>query len=246
MIDTAIIKVINLTKVFKVGLNDVTVLRSISFELNKGDFCIIIGPSGSGKSTLLHSILGLEIPSSGNVVILDKDIYFNTTEDDRSEFRKMHIGMVYQQPNWVKSLSVLENICFPLNLAGVPKIEALQTAIKALNAIGMRSWAGYKPTELSGGQQQKCAVARALVTNPEILVADEPTGNLDYESGQSLMELFSELNSQGKTVIMVTHDLEYLKFGNCAVRVLDGKVEKIYRGEEKEQIALAIKTKKLI
>lgn len=246
MAEIPVIKVINLTKTFRVGLNDISVLRGISFEINKGDFCIIIGPSGSGKSTLLHSILGLEIPTSGNVVILDKDIYFNTTEDDRSEFRKMHVGMVYQQPNWIKSLSVLENVCFPLNLAGVPKIEALQTGIKSLNSIGMRGWAGYKPTELSGGQQQKCAVARALASNPEILVADEPTGNLDYESGQSLMELFSQLNAQGKTVIMVTHDLEYLRFGNSAVRVLDGKVEKIYRGEEKEQIAQAIKTKKLI
>ena len=244
--ESAIIKVINLTKIFKVGLNDIPVLRGISFEINKGDFCIIIGPSGSGKSTLLHSLLGLEVPTEGKVVMLDKDIYFESNEDTRSEFRKQHIGMVYQQPNWVKSLSVLENVCFPLVLTGIPKIQALQLGIQHLNSIGMRAWAGYRPTELSGGQQQKCAVARALVTNPEIVVADEPTGNLDYESGQNLMELFSKLNTTGKTIIMVTHDLEYLKYGNSAVRILDGKVEKVYRGEEKEKIASEIKSKKLI
>lgn len=140
--------------------------------------------------------------------------------------------MVYQQPNWIRSLTVLENVAFPLILLGIDKTESTKRAWEAIFNVGMREWTNYKPTELSGGQQQKVALARALVIDPEIIVADEPTGNLDYESGKNLMEMLVNLNKQGRTIIMVTHDLEYLKYCNTAVRIKDGVIQGVYRGSE--------------
>lgn len=227
-----VIQVIGLKKDFTVGTQVVNVLKEITFEINRGEFAVIIGASGSGKSTLLHTLLGLEPPTAGSVKVLDTEIYDNTVEDDRSVFRKRHIGMVYQQPNWIRSLSVLENVAFPLILLGIDKTESTKRAWEAIFNVGMREWTNYKPTELSGGQQQKIALARALVINPEIIVADEPTGNLDYESGKNLMEMLVDLNNQGRTIIMVTHDLEYLKYCNTAVRIKDGMVQGVYRGND--------------
>lgn len=239
-----VIKVENVFKSYKVGSQEIPILKGVSFEVKKGDFAIILGPSGSGKSTLLHCVLGLEIPTSGKVTCLDVDLYSLPSEDHRSDFRKRHVGMVYQQPNWIKSLSVVENVSFPLALLGVEKSEAIKEAWHSLQTINMQNWVSYIPTELSGGQQQKVALARALVTNPELIIADEPTGNLDYESGQDLMKLLVSLNDQGKTVIMVTHDLEYLKYGKTAVRIKDGKVLDILVGEDKEALQKSVNTKR--
>lgn len=239
------IRVKEVKKTFHVGIQDIEVLKGITFNVEKGDFVIIIGPSGCGKSTLLHTILGLEGPSSGIVEILGENLYDNHDEDYRSEFRKKHIGMIYQQPNWIKSLTVVENVSFPLSLLGVRKDLALVKAWEALAQIGMKNWSNHGPTELSSGQQQKVALARALITDAQIIVADEPTGNLDYTSGQDLMNLMVELNKKGKTIVMVTHDLEYLKYSKTAVRMLDGKVEGIYRGEEKAVLESNVKLKRV-
>ncbi len=239
-----VLKATEITKSFIVGTQTIEVLKGISFEVPRGDFAIILGPSGSGKSTLLHVLLGLEIPTSGKVFCLDTDLYALATDDDRSGFRKKHIGMVYQQANWVKSLSVIENIAFPLSLLGVDRVTALQKAWKSLESMGMQNWASYRPTELSGGQQQKVALARALVTDPELIIADEPTGNLDYESGQNLLQILVDLNNTGRTILMVTHDLEYLRYGKSAVRIQDGKVLDITRGKEKEEIQKGVKLKR--
>ena len=181
-------------------------------------------------------MLGLEVPTSGKIYCLDNDLFENTNEDDRSKFRKKHVGMVYQQPNWIKSLNVLENVAFPLSLLGKGKLDSLRMARESLVNLGMQDWINYIPTELSGGQQQKVALARALVTNPELLIADEPTGNLDFESGQALIKLLVDLNNVGKTVLMVTHDLEYLKHGKTAIRIKDGVVQDITRGSDKDTI----------
>ncbi len=220
----AVIKVQNISKTFHVKSQDVQVLSNISLTVNKGDFLILFGHSGCGKSTLLHILLGLEPPSTGKLIFFGKSLYENMDEDERTEFRKTHIGMVYQQPNWIKSLSVLDNIVFALRLNGIKANEAVQKANSVLRTVGMEEWSDYVPTELSSGQQQKIALARAIVTNPDILIADEPTGNLDFESGQDLMNLLSKLNKEGKTIIMVTHDLEYLPFANRAIQMFNGKV----------------------
>lgn len=238
------IKLQDIRKSFHVGIQDVEILKGITFNVEQGDFVVIIGPSGCGKSTLLHTILGLEAPTAGYVEILGEDIYGNKDEDYRSVYRKKHIGMIYQQPNWIKSLSVVENVAFPLSLLGMRKDLALVKAWEFLSSVGMKNWSGHVPTELSSGQQQKIALVRALITDAQIIVADEPTGNLDYTSGQDLMNMMVDLNNKGKTIIMVTHDLEYLKYSKTAIRILDGQVEGIYRGEEKVNLELNVKLKR--
>jgi putative ABC transport system ATP-binding protein len=250
-----IIKVEQVDKFFQVGAQNVQILKNISFEVRIDDFLIIFGPSGCGKSTLLHSILGLEPPTNGKVIFLDKDLYTKRPtgvqykiicmdEDEKSEFRKTHIGMVYQQPNWIRALNVVENVAFPLQLLGQEKSQAIEKAGEILKTVEMANWAGYVPTELSSGQQQKVALARALITNPEVIIADEPTGNLDYESGQELMRLLTSLNkSHNKTIVMVTHDLEYLNFAKTALKMFNGEIVGFYGINDKRKLITEIKNK---
>ncbi len=239
------IKVLNVSKSFHIGTQDIQVLKDISFNVKNGDLLIIFGPSGCGKSTLLHTILGLEPPSSGTITLLDKNIYGLENEDERGEFRKKHIGMVYQQPNWIKSLNVVENVSFPLLLLGMGKERVQDKAMQSLKKVQMEDWALYTSTELSSGQQQRVSLARAMVTNPEIIIADEPTGNLDFEAGQDLMKLLISLNEeQNKTIVMVTHDLEYLKFANSAVRILDGEIARVYSNKERDKLLKQVKGKR--
>lgn len=222
----------NIQKSFRVGEQDVTVLSDVSIDITEGEFIVIFGPSGCGKSTLLHILLGLETPSSGTVLFDNEDMYKKYSEDDRSVLRKKHMGMVYQQPNWIKSLSVLDNVAFPLLLNGVSPEDARMMALKKITEVSLSEWASYRPTELSSGQQQKIALARGVSTNPRLIIADEPTGNLDYKSGVELMELLTALNKEGKTVIMVTHDLDYLMYASVAVEMFDGKVVRSYSRHE--------------
>ncbi|WKZ30904.1 MAG: ABC transporter ATP-binding protein [Candidatus Dojkabacteria bacterium] len=219
------ITVSDVRKVFKVGEQDVEVLKGVSLAINRGEFTILFGPSGCGKSTLLHLILGLEDPTAGEVDFMGVKLSGSNDPNFTSTFRKLNIGMVYQQSLWVKSLSVRENVALPLMLAGTNKNQALNRSIEMLRMVGMLDWADYFPTELSAGQQQRTAMARALVNDPEVIVADEPTGNLDFESGKDMMSLFYKLNHElGKTVILVTHDLEYLIYADKAFQMLDGQV----------------------
>ncbi|MCB9823904.1 ABC transporter ATP-binding protein [Candidatus Nomurabacteria bacterium] len=233
------------SKSFHVATADVPVLKNITFDIKREDFVVIFGPSGCGKSTLLHTMLGLEEPSSGKVLFLDKNLYNGVTEDERSDFRKQHAGMVYQQPNWIRSLTVQENVAFPLQLLGEDKSVALEKAKQALEMVEMLEWSAYIPTELSSGQQQRVALARALVTNPEVIIADEPTGNLDYESGQELMQLLTSLNKKArKTIVMVTHDLEYLRFAKTAVRMFNGQIVGVYDEKDQNKLMNEIKGKR--
>ncbi len=244
MSDT-IIKVQHVSKSFHVGTQNVPVLKDVSLEIKSFDFLIIFGPSGCGKSTLLHTILGLEEPTNGEIIFLDKNLYSNATEDDRSDFRKHHVGMVYQQPNWIRSLSVVENVAFPLLLLGKEKNESFKKAQEILKTVEMLDWQAYIPTELSSGQQQRVALARALITDPEVIIADEPTGNLDYDSGQELMELLTTLNkTQKNTVVMVTHDLEYLSFAKTAVKMFNGEIAGLYDEKDKEKLMTEIHSKR--
>lgn len=216
---------------------EIKVLRGISINIYPGELVVILGPSGSGKSTLLNLILGLEPPSAGEVIFKGEPIH-NQTPDFIAELRKRHVGMVHQQANWIKSLNVIENVSFPLTLRSLPKHQILTKAKEKLEIFGMAGWSNFQPSELSSGQQQKIGLARALVTDPEIIVADEPTGNLDFKSGRKLVELLSELVKQGKTVIMVTHDLEYIEYADRIIRILDGKIfEEINNTKGKDDIA---------
>lgn len=239
-----IIEAQDVFKAFDIGTQMVLVLKGVSFTVAKGDFMVLFGASGCGKSTLLHILLGLEPPTKGKIIFLGEDMYAGRNEDDRAQFRKHHIGMVYQQSNWVKSLTVLENVAFPLMLLGKEKTECLEKAYETLKIMKMETWAHYHPMELSGGQQQRVAVARAIITEPEVLVADEPTGNLDYEAGQNLMYLLNDLNQMGKTIIMVTHDLEYIRYSKTALNMRDGKIDGIYRDKDKSALEAKLTYKK--
>jgi putative ABC transport system ATP-binding protein len=247
MAESQVIQVSTVYKSFLVGNQVVPVLKDVTFEVDPGDFIIILGPSGCGKSTLLHTILGLEAPTSGSVSMLGVDLYTDRTEDFRSDFRKNHVGMVYQQPNWIRSLSVEENVAFPLQLLGMYKEQALKIAREKLGNIGMQEWATYIPTELSGGQQQKVSLARAIVADPEIIIADEPTGNLDFQSGNDVMNLFTKLNQeQNKTIMMVTHDLDYIPYAKKVVNIFDGQIAGIYSDKDKYKLLDKIQAKRKV
>lgn len=233
------------SKSFHVANADVPILKNITFDIRAEDFMVIFGPSGCGKSTLLHTMLGLEEPSEGKVIFLGRDLYDGVTEDERSNFRKQHIGMVYQQSNWIRSLTVLENVVFPLLLVGQDKSVIFEKARQSLGLVEMLEWSSYVPTELSSGQQQRVALARALVTNPEVIIADEPTGSLDYEAGQELMQLLTSLNREAKkTIVMVTHDLEYLRFAKKAVRMFNGEIVGLYDDKDQEKLMREIRGKR--
>jgi ABC-type lipoprotein export system ATPase subunit len=239
-----VMSVEHIDKNFTVGVQEVKVLKDVSTAIHGGDFFVIFGPSGSGKSTLLHTLLGLEKPTAGKVVLMERD-FSAMSEDQAAEFRKTRIGMVYQQPYWIKSLSVLENVSFPLFLLGMLPREAYAKGVEMLKTVGMEDWKSYSPTELSGGQQQRVSLARALITNPVIIVADEPTGNLDTQSGEELMKLLSDLNKQqGRTIVMVTHDLEYLKYASKMIRIVDGRIENEYGQGEINKLFKEIKGKR--
>jgi putative ABC transport system ATP-binding protein len=239
-----VVNVNKINKVFQVGTQDVHVLHDITFDVFEGDFVIIFGPSGCGKSTLLHTILGLETPTTGDLTMLSSNIYDNTAEDDRSSFRKHYVGMVYQQANWIKALNVRENVAFPLILLGVKKEDAYKEALRLLDSVGMADWASYMPMELSSGQQQRVSLARALVNDPQIIIADEPTGNLDFKSGQAIMEMFGGLGKQNKTVIMVTHDLEYIKYSTRVVEMFDGHVKAVYDASNMDEVLSKVSSKR--
>lgn len=242
-----IVELKNVFKTFTVGEQKIPVLKNISLVVNECDFTIIYGPSGCGKSTLLYTILGLEEPTSGEVNFLGSNLYLdNVDEDERTQFRRCHVGMVYQQSNWVKSLSVIENVALPLQLLGVGKEESFSRAYKMLSKVHMEEWANYSPLELSSGQQQKVAVARAIVTNPEVIIADEPTGNLDYESGRALLHLLGDLRFMGKTIVMVTHDLEYLQYAKKTIKMCDGEIVEILEEKDKDSWVNEVPLKKQV
>lgn len=225
-----LLKTADLKKSFYIGMpNEAQVLKGLNIEIEKGDFVIIFGPSGCGKSTLLHTLLGLEPPTSGTVAVDGKDFYADT-EDKRAEYRRHNVGIIYQQPLWISALNVRGNVEFTLKLLDLDEGKINSRVDEVLQTVGMHDWKEYRPQDLSSGQQQKISLARALSIDPILLVADEPTGNLDTISGQQLIEKFTELNKRGITIIMVTHDLEYLKYGNKIIHMIDGMVVEQYVG----------------
>ncbi|MDD3679097.1 MAG: ABC transporter ATP-binding protein [Patescibacteria group bacterium] len=199
----------------------------MDLEIYSGEFVVIFGPSGCGKSTLLNTLVGLEKPTSGQVLIRGTDIYSELTLDERSIFRSKKFGIVHQQPNWIRSLNIIENVALPMAVLGAPEGQANKRARKILELFRLDEFEKNAPAELSGGQQQRASVVRALITNPWIIVADEPTGNLDTVSASDLMYVFQYLNSESKrTVIMVTHNPDYEKYATRVIKMEDGKIIK--------------------
>ena len=214
----------NINKCYHLGSTKVQALKNVSFKINSGDFVAVIGPSGSGKSTLMNILGCLTVPDSGEYTIDDIDI-INASDDKLAEIRNCKIGFVFQNFNLLAKLTALENVELPLIYKGVKRKERYLRSVKALNVVNLSDRMQHKPKELSGGQQQRTAIARALVSEPEIILADEPTGNLDSKSGKDIMNLLSELNSQGKTIVLITHDLTVAQYAKRIMRIIDGELQ---------------------
>ena len=219
-----ILKVENLTKIYGKGTTKVVALDDVSFSVEKGEFVAIVGASGSGKSTLLHLIGGVDRPTSGNVYIDGKDIY-KLNDDKLAIFRRRQVGLIYQFYNLIPILNVEENITLPLDLdSRKPNKEYLNSLIKLL---GLENRKTHLPNELSGGQQQRTSIGRAMITNPTIILADEPTGNLDSKSSDEIVELLKKSNKEYKqTIIMITHNMEIAKCADRIIKIEDGKIVK--------------------
>ncbi|NSL52460.1 ABC transporter ATP-binding protein [Calidifontibacillus erzurumensis] len=210
-------------KKFQDGQTEVDILKGISFSIHTGDFVSIIGPSGSGKSTLLTICGGLQEPTTGKVVFKDIDLY-NLSKEELTEFRQKHIGFVFQHMHLIPYLTALENIMLPLVPRKIAIQEQIERAKFMLEQVGLADKANRYPNQLSGGEQGRVAIARAIVTNPSLLLADEPTGNLDSKTSKEIMDLFAALNKKGQTILFITHQLEYASYGNRMFEMKDGAI----------------------
>lgn len=236
MAKTPVIKIEKLFKEFGSAKNIAKVLNDIDLDIWFGEFVILFGPSGCGKSTLLNCIAGLEMPTSGKVLIRGTDIS-KLSQKQLAQHRCSKIGMVFQQFNVLKTMNVQKNVAMPLLLKGVPRAKRMKRAENLLKIFEMEKFAKNIPTELSGGQQQRVAIARSLANNPWIILADEPTGNLDSKSADEIMDLFQALNQKSKrTIILVTHNPDYLHYADKIVRMKDGQIVKIEVKKDKSDI----------
>jgi len=215
----------NISKVYGKGDAATTVLHDINLKIEEGEFIAIMGPSGSGKSTLLNILGTLDVPSSGEYIFLDTEIGA-LSGDQRALFRRFVLGFIFQGYNLLKKTTSLENVEVPLIYQGIDSKERKRMALEALKDVGLEDRLYYDPGQLSGGQQQRVAIARAMVTHPKILIADEPTGNLDTKRGHEIMELISTFNQQGITVIMVTHEDDIAAYASRTIYLRDGVIEK--------------------
>src|SRR5690349_20633525 len=219
-----VIKTQGLTKVYEMGAEQVHALRGVDLEIKKGEYVAIMGPSGSGKSTLMNLIGCLDTPSSGNYWLAGR-LVSQLNDDELAYIRNKEIGFVFQTFNLLARATALHNVELPMIYNGTPAAERIERAKKSLAQVDLADRMMHKPNELSGGQRQRVAIARALVNNPAILLADEPTGNLDSQTGEEIMALFARLHAGGNTIILVTHELDIAAHAHRVIRVRDGKIE---------------------
>jgi putative ABC transport system ATP-binding protein len=218
-----LLSLINVSKVYLPGAQPVYALKKINLEIKAGDFLAIMGPSGSGKSTLMHLLGCLDQPSTGKVILDGHDVSA-LDEISLAKIRNQKIGFVFQTFNLIPRMSVLANVELPLLYSGLEKKERVSRATAVLNKLGLSHRLQHFPNQLSGGEQQRVAIARALVTQPSLILADEPTGNVDSKTGQEIMALFKQLNREGNTLVMVTHDQEIANIAQKTIRIKDGEV----------------------
>lgn len=223
----SVIKLREIVKNYQVGTQVVRALRKVSVDINKGEYVAIMGASGSGKSTLMNIIGCLDTPTSGHYQLNNKDV--SQLDDDRlAEIRNTEIGFVFQTFNLLPRYTALENVMLPLIYAGFPKHKREEMATDRLVSVGLESRMEHKPNELSGGQRQRVAVARALINNPSILLADEPTGNLDSKTSEEIMKLFAHIHAKGNTIILVTHEEDIAQHAHRIIKLKDGVIEHDY------------------
>lgn len=218
------LKIENMSKIYKTGSVETKALNNITFSIKEGEFVAIIGRSGCGKSTLLNILGGMDKPTKG-LYLFDQTKVEGLKGYSLAQFRNKKVGFVFQGFYLINEMNAEENIALPLGYANVKKKERKQRAMELLDAVGLKEKAKHKPSQLSGGEQQRVAIARAIATNPKILLADEPTGNLDEENSKKIMELLQNLNKKGLTVIMVTHDMELAAKAERVIKMRDGKIE---------------------
>ncbi|MEQ3102393.1 ABC transporter ATP-binding protein [Coprococcus comes] len=223
----ALIHIENMKKIYNPGENEVRALDGIDLDIEKGDLVAIVGHSGSGKSTLMNMLGCLDTPTSGKYVLDGQDVA-SMTDNQLADVRNKEIGFIFQRFNLISNLDAVGNVELPLVYRGVSKNERKQLAMEALKSVGLEDRMKHKPNEMSGGQQQRVAVARAVAAKPPIILADEPTGNLDTKSTQEIMEILKELHRSGRTVIIITHDEEIASQAHRVIRILDGRIEEDY------------------
>lgn len=216
-------KLEHVKKIYPMGEIKVQALRGVDLEIRQGEFVAIMGPSGSGKSTLLHLLGCLDLPTEGKIYLSDLDVA-RLDEDHLAQIRGKKVGFVFQMFNLIPTLTALENVELPLLFQRVPRAQRRARARELLEKVGMADRLHHKPSQLSGGERQRVAIARALASDPEIILADEPTGNLDSESGRAVLELLHQLNREGKTIILVTHNPEAAAYADRVVRIHDGQL----------------------
>lgn len=221
---TSLLRLQDIFKNYYLGKQPVPVLKGISLDIFKNEYVALMGPSGSGKSTLMNILGCLDSPTSGAYILNDKDVS-KMSDDDLAEVRNKEIGFVFQQFNLLPRLTAAENVALPLVYAGVPKKQRLERAMEVLEKVKLADRSHHKPNEMSGGQGQRVAIARALVNNPSIILADEPTGNLDSKTSIEIMDIFGTIQSQGNTVILVTHEEDIAMHAHRIVRLRDGLIE---------------------
>jgi len=228
-----IIRLKDVWKTYYMGDISLDVLKNVNVEIKQGEFVVIVGPSGSGKSTMMNQVGILDMPTKGKVFYRGKDLT-QLTESDLAQLRGQKIGFVFQQFNLINTLTALENVTLPTIFQNMDEETRLQKATELLNKVGLGDRMGHRPTELSGGQQQRVAIARALINDPEIILADEPTGNLDSKSGHQVMEMLTSFHKKdGKTIILVTHDVDLVKYSEKTIYLKDGEVVKVKKGDHK-------------
>jgi len=220
----SIISTSDVSKKYVMGSEVIMALKSISISIDKGEYVAFMGPSGSGKSTLMNIIGCLDTPTAGTYILNDNDVS-DLTENELAEIRNKEIGFVFQTFNLLPRASALENAALPLIYAGYSSSEREEKALEALAGVGLEDRAHHKPNELSGGQRQRVAIARALVNDPSIILADEPTGNLDSKTSYDIMDLFQDLHDKGNTIIMVTHEEDIAEYSHRIIRLRDGLIE---------------------
>ena len=234
----SVIQVKNLYKIYRVGENKVRALNGVDLTIYRGEFCSIVGTSGSGKSTMLNMLAGLEKPTKGEIVIAGQHLE-KMNENQLVKFRREHVGFIFQSFNLLGTMDAVENVALPLMFRGVPKKERMEKADKMLELVGLSKHKDHRPNEMSGGQQQRVGVARALVLDPEIIFADEPTGNLDSNTSAEVMRLMQKVvRERNQTLVMVTHDNHLASFADRIFHIIDGKIVKIEDNRQHTELSI--------
>ncbi len=218
-----VVNIESVSKIYKSGKKEFKALNNVSLKVYKGDFLVFMGPSGSGKSTLMNLLGCLDRQTTGEIFIQGQRLS-RLNDNQLAEIRGKQIGFIFQDFNLIPAMNAQRNVMLPMTLAGIPRYTRESNALSLLKKVELDNWAKHRPTELSGGEKQRVAIARALANNPSLILADEPTGNLDSKTGEKVMELLSSVNKEGKTILLVTHDSSLLKYTTRVVNIKDGEV----------------------